>query len=127
MKLEKRLVYISHPSSGLEENTKDIEKIVKELYKSDEAYDNCCFVSPVHCYGFMYNDTEYYKGLSFCTDLLKHCDMMLVFGDWEQSTGCKAEIELAKELNIPYLILGDSSELTKHLNSGLIDKIKSMC
>ncbi|MBO5388618.1 MAG: DUF4406 domain-containing protein [Lachnospiraceae bacterium] len=122
----KKLVYISHPSSGLEENTKDIEKIIRTLYKDDELFDNFCFVSPVHCYGFMYHETEYYKGLSFCTDLLEHCDMMLVFGDWENSTGCTEEVRLCKELNIPYLILGHSDELDKHIKFNLNDKMLKM-
>lgn len=115
----KKLIYISHPSSGLKENTLDIEKIIRELYNSDELFNNFCFVSPVHCYGFMYNDTEYFKGLSFCTDLLEHCDAMLVFGDWKASKGCTEEVNLCKKLNIPYLIMGESSELKEQIDRGL--------
>lgn len=122
---KKYLIYISHPSSGKIENTLDVENIIRELYKNDELYENFCFVSPIHCYGFMYDDTEYYKGLSFCTDLLLHCDAMLVFGDWSNSTGCKEEVRICKDMNIPYLIMGESSKLSEHINNNLCDKILS--
>lgn len=120
----KKLIYISHPSSGLEENTKDIEKVIRMLYSSEYMYNNFCFVSPVHCYGFMYNDNpelEYdYKGLSYCTDLLRHCDGMIVVGDWENSTGCKEEVKLADELNIPYVFVKTSDCISKIIDSDTI-------
>jgi hypothetical protein len=121
----KKLIYLSHPSSGLEENTLDIEKVVRKLYQNDEVFDNLCVVSPVHCYGFMYHDTEYFKGLSFCTDLLLHCDLMLVVGDWEKSTGCKAEIDICNKENIPYIFIDSSDNVDEELKNGLVDKILS--
>lgn len=122
---KKQLIYISHPSSGKLENTLDVETIIRELYKNDELYEHFCFVSPIHCYGFMYDDTEYYKGLSFCTDLLIHCDAMLVFGDWLKSTGCKEEVKVCENENIPYIIIRDSSKLSEYINNNLCDKILS--
>lgn len=119
----KPLVYLSHPSSGKLENTLDVEVIIKKMYMNDDIYDKLCIVSPIHCYGFMYHETEYYKGLSFCTDLLMHCDIMLVFGNWRESTGCKEEIELCKKNNIPYIIVGESTELDDNIKNGLLDKI----
>ena len=113
----KKLVYISHPSGGLEENTKDIEKIIRRLYENDDIYNEYCFVSPVHNYGFMYKDTEYTRGLSYCTDLLYFCDEMWVFGDWKTSKGCKVEVELARRLGIKTRFLGNSSELDKVIES----------
>lgn len=107
----KKLVYISHPSSGLEENTKDIEKIIRKLYSVDEIFNEYCFVSPVHNYGFMYHDVAYDRGLSYCTDLLYFCEEIWVFGDWKNSTGCKAEVELSYKLGIKVRFLGYSSEL----------------
>lgn len=122
---KKKLVYISHPSSGLEENTLDVEYIVKQLYDNEELYNNYCFISPIHCFGFMYNTTEYTKGLSFCTDLLKHCDIMLVFGDWTESVGCKAEVDMCNELGIPVLFMGKSNTLQSRIRFGLAKKIKN--
>lgn len=107
----KKLVYISHPSSGLEENTLDIEKIIRRLYKEDDIYENYCLVSPVHNFGFMYKDTEYERGLSYCTDLLYFCDEMWVFGNWMSSKGCNKEVEVANKLGIKTRFLGNSSDL----------------
>lgn len=119
MKHSKHLVYISHPSGGLEENTLDTEKYIIELYSNDELYNNFCFVSPIHCYGFMYNTTEYYKGLSFCTDLLERCDIMIICGDWESSTGCREEKALCERLNIPYIVVKTLNELKNKISNGL--------
>lgn len=112
----KKLVYISHPSSGKLENTLDIEVIIKALYKSDAIYNNYCFVSPVHNYGFMYNDTDYDRGLTYCTDLLEHCEEIWVFGDYANSRGCKAEIKLAEKLGIPILYMGASFNIDKTIS-----------
>ena len=120
---KKILVYISHPSGGKEENTRDTEELIRELYKNEELYNNFCFVSPIHCYGFMYNDVEYYKGLSFCTDLLNHCKFMLLFGDWEQSKGCTAEKELCDIYGIPYIEIKDMVSLKDNINNGLCEKM----
>lgn len=119
---KKELVYISHPSSGLEENTLDVEKIIRTLYGNNNLYDKYCFVSPIHCFGFMYHDVEYFKGLSFCTDLLKHCKIMLVFGDWTNSVGCKAEVELCRELDIPVIFIANSDKLINEIQDNKLSK-----
>ena len=113
----KKLIYISHPSSGLEENTRDIEKIIRKLYAEDDIFNEYCFLSPVHNFGFMYHDTEYYRGLTYCTDLLYFCDEIWVFGDWKSSRGCTIEVELASKLGIKTRFLGNSSELDKVIES----------
>lgn len=123
---KKELIYISHPSSGLEENTLDVERIVRELYSDTDLYKEYCFVSPIHCFGFMYDDFEYFKGLSFCTDLLKHCKLMLVFGDWTNSVGCTKEVDLCNEVGIPVLFMGNSNELKSKIDNGLNIKIKEL-
>lgn len=121
----KKLLYLSHPSGGLEENTVDIEKVIRKLYKNDVIYDNFCIVSPVHCYGFMYNDNpdlEYdYKGLSYCTDLLQHCDIMVVVGNWKESTGCREEVKLCKDINIPIIYIDNSDKVDYCLDNGLVN------
>ena len=118
MDFKKHLIYISHPYGGKVENEIETAEIVQRLYMNDELYDNCCFVSPIHCFSFMYHNTEYYKGLSFCTDLLKHCKLMLLCGDWKSSVGCTAEKEICDELNIPYIEVKDMEALDKLIESG---------
>lgn len=123
--MKKKLVYISHPSSGKIENTKHIEYIVRELLKSDALYSKYCFVSPVHCYGFMYDEYEenYLKGLSFCTDLLEHCDIMLLCGEWETSRGCSVEQKVCIEKHIPMLEVRTDDDLAKLIEAGDIEKL----
>lgn len=96
------LVYISHPFSGLEENKLKIENIIRTLTLS---YPDNTYVSPVHCFGFLYNDVSYENGLEFCLNLLEKCDKMMVFGDWRSSRGCTAEILFAEMHMIPYEIM----------------------
>lgn len=104
----KKLLYISHPYGAKRENLIDISNIVSKLYSDDDIYKKYCIVSPVHAFGFMYEEYDkvpngYEKGLTFCTDLLEHCDLMIVFGDYSSSKGCKAEIELCDKLGIKYI------------------------
>lgn len=117
----KKLVYISHPSGGKEENTRHIEKIISTLLDSDTLYSKYCFVSPVHCYGFMYETCDYSKGLSFCTDLLKHCDIMLLCGEWESSKGCTAERQMCIDRNIPILEVRTDKDIEKLVEIGSIE------
>ena len=118
---KKKLVYISHPSSGKLENTLDVENIIRKLLNNDEVYNKYCFVSPIHTYGFMYNDTEYNRGLSYCTDLLMHCDEMWVFGDWKNSKGCTEEVKLATKLNIPIIYLTKSERIDFFISKKLYE------
>lgn len=97
------IIYISHPYQNKKENKIKIENIIKELVKEHPEHT---FISPVHTFGFMYEDVEYEVGLGMCLKLLNRCDYMLVFGDWENSRGCKAEIEYARVRRIPYQIKG---------------------
>jgi hypothetical protein len=39
-----------------------------------------------------------------CLELLKKCDIMYVYGDYQNSRGCKAEIEFCKDNGIPHKI-----------------------
>lgn len=125
--MKKKLVYISHPSGGKQENTLDIEKCVRELYRNDDLYNNYCFVSPVHCYGFMYNDNPHldydFKGLSYCTDLLAFCDIMIVIGDWKKSVGCTEEVRLCKELKIPCIYFKNSDDLVNAIDKNLANRL----
>lgn len=60
------------------------------------------YVSPIHNYGFMYMDGDkYQEGLDICLDLLDHCDIVLMCGDYRNSRGCKGELARAKENGLP--------------------------
>ncbi len=115
----KPLVYLSHPSGGLSDNTKDIEKCIRLMYQNKEIYNKITIVSPVHCYGFMYNDdwTTYDESLQFCLDLLYKCDLMIVIGDYTKSKGCQKEIKTCTKLNIPYMCIENSKCIENDIES----------
>lgn len=95
------MIYISHPYGGHKANMDAIESIAADLAAKDKAN---VYVSPVHCFGYLYNDVPYLHGLGMCIELLSRCDKMLVYGDWRNSVGCKAEIEYCKAHRIPYVL-----------------------
>ena len=78
------MIYISHPYGGKEENKLKIEAIVRKLVKENPGVT---YISPVHAFGYLYNDVDYETGLEYCLNLLDVSDRMLVFGDWKYSRG----------------------------------------
>lgn len=99
----KKVIYVSHPYSGKQENLASIEKIMQILV---QKMPNYLFLSPVHAFGFEYNFLPYEQGLNQCLWLLSKCDEMLVFGDYTQSRGCQREIQYCEENKIPYRLVG---------------------
>ena len=94
-------IYISHPYGGEPGNKAEIERIAEALAVKDKAN---VYISPIHCFGYLYDKGDYLHGLGMCLELLMVCDKMLVYGDWEHSTGCKAEIDYCKAHGIPYVL-----------------------
>ena len=97
-------IYISHPYQNKAANIQDIEKIVKKFVNYDK--DNI-YISPVHCFGYLYDYVDYETGIKYCLELLKTCDKMWVFGDYKNSKGCNIEIDYCKKHGIPYRICGE--------------------
>lgn len=96
-----KLIYISHPYSAKEENKLKVESIVRKLAKEHPEHT---YISPIHTFGFTYNDFDYETGLNMCLELLRRCDMMYVFGDYQNSKGCKEEIKFCEDNGIEYKI-----------------------
>lgn len=97
-----KYVYISHPYGGKEENKADVERIIRN--NVFELNTNV-YISSIHAFGFLYDCTNYYDGLDMCLALLEKCDEMWVYGNYENSIGCKAEIQFCIDHNIPYEIM----------------------
>lgn len=95
-------VYISHPSSGLKENTEKVSNVLISLVKN---FPNILFLSPVNAFDPIYGVTTYERGMDYCYALLDMCDEMWVFGDWKNSKGCNLEIKYCEKHNIPYMKL----------------------
>jgi cell division FtsZ-interacting protein ZapD len=96
------MIYISHPYGGKEENKLKVEEVIKKLVVENPSET---YISPIHCFGFMYELVDYQSGLEMCLRLLESCDKMLVFGDWQNSRGCNAEILHAGFNHIQYEIV----------------------
>lgn len=84
------LIYCSHKYGGKPENAREAEKIIKSLQKT---FLEETFVSPIHAFGFMYNELSYDDGMKLCLDLLDKCDVLLVMSD--MSEGVRREIDYA--------------------------------
>jgi len=97
----KKVIYVSHPYNGDDNNVHKVCSIIRDLVKK---YPDYLFLSPIHCFGFLYDTVEYEKGIECCLWLLDKCDEMWVFGDYDKSVGCMTEIEFCHECNIPYSI-----------------------
>lgn len=97
-------IYISHPYGGNEENKARVEEIIKDLV---ERYPQNTYISPIHTFSFMYDSVPYEQGLDMCIELLKICDIVYVYGDWETSKGCVAEVEYCKRNHKPCVQRGD--------------------
>ena len=90
------LIYCSHKFGGSLENAKAAELKIKKLQLENPSNT---YISPIHTFGFMYNDMEYNMGLRLCLDLLAKCDAMVILS--EESRGVKAEIKFCAENEIP--------------------------
>lgn len=101
MKQYKKVIYISHPSSGLPENTEKIGNIINQLIKE---YKDYLFLSPVHCFSYAYHAVDYITGIEMCLWLLSKCEEMWIFGDYEKSRGCNIELGYCLANNIPLKI-----------------------
>ena len=101
------MIYLSHPYGGREANRKAVEAIAERLAQKDRAN---VYVSPIHAFGYLYDQVDYFHGLSMCIELLSRCDRMLVFGDWKHSVGCRAEMEYSKAHGIPVALYGGDGE-----------------
>lgn len=85
------MVYISHPYTGNEaENSRDAERIRAMLQKK---HPETCYVMPIGMFGA--EGMGYCQILACCLELEKRCDKVLFCSGWEESAGCRAEMEFA--------------------------------
>lgn len=99
----KKVIYVSHPYGGLEENKERVEKIILEEMK---RYPDYLFLSPISTFGFKGQAISYGEGLAECLWLLAQSDEVWVYGDYENSRGCRTEIWYCEVSGTPYKIMG---------------------
>lgn len=93
-----KVAYVSHPFGGDRNNYQKIENTIRELQKK---YPKFTFVSPVHCFGFQYDDVTYEDGINKCLWLLEQCDIMIDCDNNKTSKGCGIEREYCKKQGKP--------------------------
>ena len=103
------LIYCSHKFGGSLENAKAAELKIKRLQLADP--DNT-YISPIHAFGFMYNDVSYEDGIEMCLDLLAKCDAMVILS--EESRGVKVEIDYCHANKIPVFRPSENFEEDLH-------------
>jgi len=95
-------VYIAHPLRGdVAGNIVKAAEICKSLPR------HIIPLSPLH--NFIYFDPETYDqvhAMELCFGLLTAADELWVYGDWQKSSGCKMEVEFARERGIPIKFMG---------------------
>ena len=94
------LIYCSHKFGGSMENAKAVELKIKRLQLADASNT---YISPIHAFGFLYNEVDYLTGLNWCLELLSKCDMMIVLS--EMSKGVRAEIKYCIDNAIPFVFV----------------------
>lgn len=92
-----KVVYISHAYGGKPENKAEVEELIKTAQK---RHPNHLFISPIHAFGYLYDNVTYDAGLDMCLYLMSICEEVWVLGD-EKSTGVKREIKHARTLGLP--------------------------
>lgn len=92
--MEQLLIYVAHPFGGLEENKKKVEEFIRKF----NHYEGITFLSPIHNFGWSYEETEYEKGIDDCLALLEQCDVVTIpnFETIKNSKGCLIEYGFLK-------------------------------
>lgn len=96
-----RCVYVAGPYRApsaweIEQNIRRAETVALELWRSGHVA-----ICP-HTMGRFYQGAAPDKVfLDGCLELLRRCDGVLLIGEWEKSSGTRAEIELAHSLGLP--------------------------
>lgn len=100
-----KMVYISHPYTGNEEENKADADRIKEELQYDNPEEN--YISPLGMFGEPDKTVGgYCTSLARCLELLSRCDEVVFCEGWEKSTGCRAELAFALQHGIATDFLG---------------------
>ena len=96
------LIYVSHPYGGKQENKDKVEEIVRKLIK---LHPENIYISPIHTFGYLYNEVDYEYGMKMCLRLLDKCDKIILCKEWTTSKGCCMELHESKIIGIPVEVI----------------------
>ena len=102
---KKKLIYISGKYKGKEEYKQKFETVIKGLVELEKERTNnkeydYVFISPIHAFGFLYDEVSYEEGIEYCLALLDRCDEIWMMDNWEESKGACIEFGYAKARGI---------------------------
>lgn len=86
-----------------------------------DAFINAEIITPFHCCPFGVK-LSYGECMKRCIKELMNADMVIFADGWEESRGCKAEMEVAKACEIEYYIFADISK--KEVNEDQSTSVK---
>jgi len=104
-----RLCYVAHPYSpsngkSIEENLKDNVRICNELMDRGFLFINP--ISMTHPFDVA-RPREYDFWITFTSELLKKCDVLINCPGWMNSKGCNIENNLAQKLGLEIIDFHD--------------------
>lgn len=113
-------VYISHPYGGKEENKKIVEDFIRQKQKK---YKDVTFISPIHTFGWQYNEIDYVKGINDCLDLLSRCDAIITkrLDEVLDSRGCIIEVGYARGKGLNLVLWDKFDEYMKRFDDDFED------
>ena len=94
-----KVVYISHPFTGNEEENRAASmRIAHELAKQ---HPDICFINPLAVFSAAASaGLSYERIMAQCLALLERCNEIIVCGRWKKSRGCMKEYHYAIERGI---------------------------
>ena len=101
-----KLVYVSFPYDGEEEQIKQVEVLIQDIIANDKKNDkkNIIYFSPLKAFRWV-KDIEEDDLLNWGLKILTTCDEIYVSPDYELSGNVNQEIAIAKILGIPITYL----------------------
>lgn len=98
-------IYIAHPLRG---GGRDIAKIHKNeesirdiMFRLAAEEPDMLLFSPIHAFGYLDPLGPEEWVLKQCLEMVEVCDELWVYGDWQNSVGCRMEIERAHAMDKP--------------------------
>ena len=85
-------IYISGPITGTIDATERFERVEKELIREGHTV-----INPQRIGTELPEDAEHWKFMELSLVLMEFCDGVLFLRGWEQSKGCREEMERAQE------------------------------